>query len=74
MPADPIDDRVRLVQDLWNRLVDEGVEPELTEEIKAEVDRRIEGLGRDPGAGVPWEEVVAAFRHKRNPKVWQSRA
>ena len=55
----PIDDRIRLVQDVWGRLVDQGYEPELTEEMKAELDRRVEEMDRNPGSGVPWEEVKA---------------
>ena len=55
----PMDDRIRLVQDVWDRLVDHGYEPELTEEMKAELDRRVEELDRNPGAGVPWEEAKA---------------
>ncbi len=55
----PIDDRIRLVQDVWDRLVNLGYEPELTEEMKAELDRRVEEMDRNPGSGVPWEEVKA---------------
>jgi putative addiction module component (TIGR02574 family) len=55
----PVDDRVRLVQDVWDRLADQGYEPELTAELKAELDRRIEELDRNPDAGIPWEEVKA---------------
>ncbi|MHB1562121.1 MAG: addiction module protein [Isosphaeraceae bacterium] len=55
----PVDDRVRLVQDVWDRLADQGYEPELTAEIKAELDRRIEELDRNPAAGIPWEAVKA---------------
>ncbi len=55
----PVDDRVRLVQDVWDRLADQGYEPELTAEIKAELDRRIEELDRHPAAGIPWEAVKA---------------
>lgn len=55
----PVDDRIRLVQDVWDRLADHGDEPELTMEMKAELDRRIEELDRDPDAGIPWEEVKA---------------
>ncbi len=55
----PIDDRIRLVQDVWDRLVDQGYEPELTEEMKAELDRRVEEMDRNPGSGVPWEDVKA---------------
>jgi putative addiction module component (TIGR02574 family) len=55
----PIDDRIRLVQDVWDRLADQGFEPELTEEMKAELDRRIEEMDRNPDAGIPWEAAKA---------------
>jgi putative addiction module component (TIGR02574 family) len=55
----PIDDRIRLVQDVWDRLADQGFEPELTEEMKAELDRRIEEMDRNPNAGIPWEAAKA---------------
>ena len=54
-----IDDRIRLVQDVWDRLADQGYEPELTEEMKAELDRRIEEMDRNPDAGIPWEAAKA---------------
>jgi putative addiction module component (TIGR02574 family) len=55
----PVDDRVRLVHDLWDRLVGEGYEREITPEMKAELDRRIDELDRDPGVGIPWDQVKA---------------
>jgi putative addiction module component (TIGR02574 family) len=55
----PVDERVRLVEDLWDRLSDQGAEPELDEDLKAELDRRIEESDRNPGTGVPWEVVKA---------------
>jgi putative addiction module component (TIGR02574 family) len=55
----PIDDRIRLVQDLWDRIADQGYKPELTEEMKAELDRRIEEMDRNPDAGIPWEAAKA---------------
>jgi putative addiction module component (TIGR02574 family) len=55
----PVRDRIRLVQDVWDQLVDPGVEPEPTDELKAELDRRIEEMDRDPDAGIPWETVKA---------------
>jgi putative addiction module component (TIGR02574 family) len=55
----PVDDRIRLVHDVWDRLVDEGHDPELTDAIKAELDRRIAELDRDPDSGIPWDVVKA---------------
>ena len=55
----PVDDRVRLVQDVWDRLPDLGREADLTDEMKAELDRRIEEMDRNPESGIPWEVVKA---------------
>lgn len=63
----PVDERIRLVQDVWDRLVDRGYEPELTEGMKAELDRRVEELDRNPDAGVPWEEVKARVLGRLRP-------
>ena len=53
----PVDERIRLVQDVWDRLSDLGHEPGISEEMKAELDRRIEEMDQNPGAGVPWDVV-----------------
>ena len=55
----PIDDRIRLVRDVWDRLADTGHKPELDEKMKAELDRRIEEMDRNPDAGTPWEVAKA---------------
>ena len=55
----PVGERVRLVQDVWDRLPDQGDGPELTGEMKAELDRRIEEMDRNPDSGIPWEVVKA---------------
>ena len=35
----PVEDRVWLVQELWDRLVDQGYEPEIWEDLRDELDR-----------------------------------
>ena len=55
----PVEDRLRLMRDLWDRLVDQGYEPELTEEQKAELDRRLAEDEAEPDDVVSWEEVKA---------------
>lgn len=55
----PVDDRIRLVQEVWDGLAGMSDDPELTAEMRAELDLRIEEMDRDPSAGVPWEQVKA---------------
>jgi putative addiction module component (TIGR02574 family) len=54
-----IAERIQLAEDLWESIPEEGVDVPLTEAQKAELDRRLEDLERDPGAGEPWEVVRA---------------
>lgn len=53
----PVEDQVQLVQQLWNRLEDQGYEPELTGVQMAELDRRLADYEQNPDAGSSWEEV-----------------
>ncbi|MBV8268811.1 MAG: addiction module protein [Planctomycetaceae bacterium] len=55
----PVEDRIRLMHELWDRLVDRGYEPVLTEEQKAELDRRLAEDDAAPDDVVSWEEVKA---------------
>jgi putative addiction module component (TIGR02574 family) len=55
----PVEDRIRLMHELWDRLVDRGDEPGLTEEQKAELDRRLAEDDAAPDDVVSWEEVKA---------------
>jgi putative addiction module component (TIGR02574 family) len=54
-----IEDRIRLVQEVWDRLADQGHEPELSEAMKSEIDRRLAAHAANPGAVIPWEQVEA---------------
>ena len=55
----PVEDRIRLVQEVWDRLVDRGDEPGLTPEQTAELDRRLAEDDAAPDDVVPWEHVKA---------------
>ena len=54
-------ERIQLAQDLWDSLEPAEIDAELplTEDQKAELDRRLADLERNPEAGVPWEEARA---------------
>lgn len=53
----PVEDQLRLVDDLNDRLSEESDDPELSEEFKAELDRRSRAMDDNPDRGIPWEVV-----------------
>ncbi len=61
----PPEDRLRLIEEVWDRLSDEGYESELTEELKDLLDRRLAALDADPGNVVTWDEIKAHVRRPR---------
>ena len=63
----PIEDRIRLVQEVWDRLADQGHDPGLSEEEKAEFDRRLAEDDSAPEDVVPWEEVKAQVLARFQP-------
>jgi putative addiction module component (TIGR02574 family) len=61
----PLDDQVEQVQRIWDKIVDAGWCPELTEEQKAEFDGRLNALDANPSEVVSWEDIV---QHVRRPR------
>ena len=61
----PLEDQLELVFRLWDQLVDAGWQPELTDELKAELDRRLAAYRADPTNVLTWEQVVARVRRPR---------
>ncbi len=55
----PPEDRMRLVHDVWDQLLDLGFEPDPSEDLKAELDRRLAADDAAPGDVVSWETVKA---------------
>jgi putative addiction module component (TIGR02574 family) len=55
----PVEDRIRLMEEIQDGLADEGHEPELSDELKAELDRRLAAHRANPDAAIPWEQVEA---------------
>jgi putative addiction module component (TIGR02574 family) len=53
----PVGDRIRLLHEVGDGILDRGQEPELGPELKAELDRRIAELDRNPDLGLPWKEA-----------------
>jgi putative addiction module component (TIGR02574 family) len=57
-----IDDRIRLVDAIWEGIEAEQRIPPLTEAHKQELDRRIAAYEASPQSGVSWEQVEAEAR------------
>ena len=54
-----VDDRVALVQAIWDSIAPEAANSSLTEAQKAEVDRRLAAHQANPSAAIPWEQIEA---------------
>lgn len=50
-------ERIQLVEDIWDSIVQIPEAVQLTEEQKAELDRRLESYQANPGEGISWNEL-----------------
>ncbi len=57
-----VEDRILLVQAIWDSIAAEQAYPDLTETQKHELDRRIESHNTDPDNVLTWEEMKASVR------------
>ena len=53
-------ERIQLAQDLWDSVPEDAIP--LTEELVAELERRMAAHGANPEPAVPWEEVRERLR------------
>ena len=60
----PLDERIRLVEDLWDSIAADQNALPLTAEQRAELDRRLDAYEADGDPGRPAEEVIAEIRKK----------
>ena len=61
----PVEDQLEFISQAWDRLVESGWQPELTEELKAELDRRLDTADANPQNSMTWEEIVENARRPR---------
>lgn len=61
----PVEDRVRLVEAIWDSISTVPEALPLTDWQKEELDRRLAELEADPNAGSTLEEVFARIRRSR---------
>jgi putative addiction module component (TIGR02574 family) len=52
-----ISERIQLVEDIWDSIVELPEAVTLTDDQKRELDNRLDAYRRDPNKGSPWEEV-----------------
>ncbi len=57
-----VEERLAVAHQLFDSVVAELEAEELSDESKAELDRRLAAADADPDQGVPWEQVLAEAR------------
>ena len=57
-------ERILLVEDIWDSVAEVPEAIPLTEEQRAELDRRLESYRRNPTGGSPWAEVRERIRER----------
>lgn len=60
-----IPERIQLVEDIWNTIAEFPDEVRLTDEQKAEIDRRLDAYLQNPDEGSPWGTVRERIRSRR---------
>ena len=61
----PAEDRLRLIEEVWDGLSEVGQGPELTEDLKTLLDCRLAALDADPSNVLTWDEIKSSVRRFR---------
>ena len=61
-----VPERIQLVEDIWDSIVEIPEELPLTETQQAELERRLNAYLQSPEEGSPWEYMREAIRMKQN--------
>lgn len=75
----PADDRAQIAIALWESLTDTQRDAvfDLTDEQRAELDRRWAEHVRNPAAAIPWSEAASCWvrgdSRRQDPARWQTR-
>ena len=59
-----VPERIQLVQDIWDSIVEAPQAVTLTEAHRAELDRRLDAYHKNPDEGLPWEVVRNRIRSR----------
>ena len=60
----PVDERIRLVEDLWDSIATDQNVISLTSEQKAELDRRLDAYNADGDPGRLADDVISELRKR----------
>lgn len=60
-----VPERLQLVEDIWDTIAEFPEAVGLTDEQKAEIDRRLDAYHRHPDEGSPWGMVRERIRSRR---------
>jgi putative addiction module component (TIGR02574 family) len=60
-----VPERIQLVEDIWDSIVEFPEEVGLTDELKEELDQRLAAYHQNPDEGTPWAIVRERIRSSR---------
>ena len=60
----PIEDRIRLVEDIWDSIADDQLALDLSEAQRAELDKRLDAFEADREIGREASEVISEIRNR----------
>ena len=61
----PVEEQLEFLFRAWDQVIDGGWQAEMTEELRAELDRRLAAHQANPSNVLTWEQVVASVRQPR---------
>lgn len=60
-----VSERIQLVEDIWDSIMEVPSSIQLSEEQKLELDKRLNSYHANPGLGSPWDIVRERIRSSR---------
>ena len=58
------EERLGLLEQLWDSLAEHSEAVPLTDAQRAELDRRLDDLDQEGPVGIPWDEVLSRIRSR----------